>query len=143
MLDFLKHNHLMTPSQSGFIPGDSTIYQLLCLYNDQCRSSDRGLTTRAIFCDISNAFDRVWHRGLIHKLEATGIRGALLRWFKEYLKDRRQAVVIKAQKSDYVTTSAGLPQGSVLGPLLFLIYIHDIVLDIQSICMTDFYGIYA
>ena len=72
---YLITNHRITPSQSGFIPVDSTVYQLLSLYDDFCRSFDNGVTTQAICFDISKAFDKVWHRSLLCKLEAVGIRG--------------------------------------------------------------------
>ena len=132
LFDFLVGNNLLTVSQSGFIPGDSTTYQLLSIYNDFCKSLDQQCTTQALFFDISKAFDRVWHRGLIHKLDAIGIRGSLLNWFTDYLRGRKQAVVIKGKTSTYKTVTSGVPQGSVLGPTLFLIYINDINNGIQS-----------
>ena len=83
MFDYLKEKNILTLSQSGFIPGDSTTYQLLSIYDDFCRSLDQQHTTQALFFDISKAFDRVWHRGLLHKLNAIGIRGSLLTWFSD------------------------------------------------------------
>ena len=78
------------------------------------------------FGDISKAFDRVWHKGLILKLENYGIIGNLLLWFKDYLSNRHQKVFINGVYSSEKPISAGFPQGSVLGLLLFLIYINDI-----------------
>ena len=132
VFNFLIEHNLLTLSQSSFIPGDCTVYQLLSIYDDFCKSLDKRYTTQALFFDISKAFDRVWHRGLLHKLNAIGIRGSMLKWFTDYLKDRTQAVVIKGKISSYKTVQSGVPQGSVLGPLLFLVYINDIVTNIES-----------
>ena len=132
LFNFLKDTDFFTPVQSGFMPGDSTVNQLTFLYDKFCNALDNGLEVRAVFFDISKAFDKVWHRGLLFKLERAGIRGNLLSWFKDYLTNRRQKVVIPGASSDITYTSAGVPQGSILGPLLFLIYINDIVIDIRG-----------
>ena len=79
-----------------------------------------------IFCDISKAFDRVWHRGLLFKLREYGINGNLLNWTSHYLYNRRQKVILQTAESNIEHISAGVPQGSVLGPLLFLVYVNDI-----------------
>ena len=125
-------NDILTPLQSGFIPGDSTVNQLTFLYDTFCKALDSGKEVRVVFCDISKAFDRVWHAGLIYKLRASGVSGNLLRWFENYLQNRYQRVVIPGAKSDWYFIRAGVPQGSILGPLLFLLYINDIVKDIGS-----------
>ena len=83
------------------------------------------------FFDISKAFDKVWHKGPLFKLEKIGIRGPILHWFLSYLNDRKQCVVINGIKSELVNIQAGVPQGSILEPLLFLIYINDLVTDIH------------
>ena len=86
---------------------------------------------RVVFCDISKAFDRVWHNGLLFKLKSIGISGKLLNWFSNYLADRKQRVVINGNTSEFKLAEAGVPQGSILGPLLLLVYINDIVRELD------------
>ena len=125
-------NNILTPFQSGFTPGDSTVNQLTYLYNTLCHALDSGKEVRVIFCDISEAFDRVWHAGLVHKLQAAEISGSLLQWLINYLSNRKQRVVLPGVQSKRNFIYAGVPQGSILGPLLFLLYKYDIVVDIRS-----------
>ena len=100
LYNHLLDNNILTAFQSGFIPGDSTTNQLTFLCDTFCRALDEGKEVRVVFCDISKAFDRVWHKGLIRKLEAASITGTVLRWFTNYLKDRKQRIVIPGAKSN-------------------------------------------
>jgi retron-type reverse transcriptase len=87
-----------------------------------------------VFCDISKVFDKVWHKGLLYKLKTIGVRDPLLGWFESYLTNRKQQVVIDGKSSEWQCIKAGVPQGSVLGPLLFLIYINDITENLETDC---------
>ena len=133
VFNYLFSNGLIYKFQSGFMPGHSTVHQLIEIYYRICMSLDDHCTTFLIFCDISKAFDRVWHLGLLLKLKAYGINGKLYDWFESYISDRRQSVFIGNVKSSLQLTNAGVPQGSVLGPLLFLLYVNDIADNLISL----------
>lgn len=134
LYSFLETRGFFLHFQSGFRPGDSTSMQLLYIVDKIHKSLDRGNDVQAVFLDISKAFDKVWHEGLIFKLKQIGVDGCLLSWLKSYLTGRQQKVVIEGESSSWSEIKAGVPQGSVLGPLLFLIYINDISSNVRSDC---------
>ena len=122
LYNFLNVNNLITKKQSGFRPGDSTTNQLLDLIDSIQQSLDASptLEVRAIFLDISKAFDKVWHNGLTFKLGQKSLSRILLKFIENYLSDRKQRVVLNNCNSKYSGVSY-VSQDSVLGPLLILI----------------------
>ena len=126
---------MFIPHQSGFRPNDSRIYQLISIVDNIYADFDHYplLEVGRNFLDISKAFDKVWHEGLLYKLESLGISGNLLNLFRSFLKDRHQRVVLNGQLSDWELILAGVPQGSILGPLFFLIYISDLPDNLNSL----------
>ena len=124
--NYMRDNGILSSHQSGFQSGDSTVNQSAYLYHVFSQALDEKKDVRIVFCDISKAFDRVWHDGLIFKLEKIGIGGDLLNFFEHYLSNRTQSVIIDGQISNVGHIKAGVPQGSSIGPLLFSVYINDL-----------------
>ncbi|KAJ3645766.1 hypothetical protein Zmor_023399 [Zophobas morio] len=126
LVKFFINYNLISPEQHGFLPGKSVQSNLLCCLSDWTRDIDLGRPVDILYLDFSKAFDKVPKRRLLHKLKHLGIRGNLLGWIDSFLSDRTFRVKVGDGFSRSVDVVSGVPQGSVLGPLLFVAYTADV-----------------
>ena len=134
IFNFIDTRNMLSVHQSGFRPGDSRVRQLISVVHEIYNAFDANssLEMRDVFLDIFKAFDRVWHKGLLYKLKCMGINGNFLKLVESFLSNRYQRVVLNGQASSWADVKAGVPQGSILGPLFFLIYINDLSENLKS-----------
>ena len=132
LIEHMITNKLLSDSQHGFIQGRSCTTQLLQVIDRWSEIIDEGGNIDNIYLDFAKAFDTVPHHRLIVKLQSYGIGGRVLDWINNFLTDRRQRVLVQGSESSWARVLSGVPQGSVLGPVLFVCYINDMPDTISS-----------
>ena len=140
LVNYLEENLLLSNEQHGFRKGKSCLTQLLDYVNKIYDSLNSGHEFDVVYLDFAKAFDKVDHTILLAKLKKYGVTGKLLQWITAFLHDREQTVVVDGCKSPFQKVISGIPQGTVLGPVLFIIYVNDLlgILDHSSgLCFAD------
>ena len=137
--DYLGSNNILKEEQAGFRPNRSTQDIFLRTIDDWKTALDPGHVVVTVMIDLSKAFDTINHNLLIEKLDAYGIHGIELFWFSNYLFERRHRVLLDGEHSDWTRLTKGVPQGSILGPMLFLLFVNDLS-DVVQHCTVNLYA---
>ena len=132
LLSHFEENNIISVRQAAYMKGDSTTNQLLYIVHQIRSAWQKGNICQAAFADVEGAFEKVWHKGLISKLEQASVTKSCLLLLSSYVSNILQITVVDGVKSDVAQVKAGIPQGSKLGPLLFNLYINDIQKDLES-----------
>ena len=131
-MSYFTSLNILNPLQHGFRSNHSCQTQLVNFIDEIQRSMNAPQQSDLLFIDFSKAFDTVPHRRLLNKLKFYGIRGSLLQWISSWLTERHQRVMVNGKSSNVISVKSGIPQDTVLGPLMLLVHINDINENIKS-----------